>query len=89
MGRPVTITAAQITLGGIPGAALQLRAGDVPVLADLREVASAADAGGVVRPWFTAAAHARYLLIWFTSLPPNTSGTFQASIYNVSLEGRH
>jgi transcriptional regulator with XRE-family HTH domain len=88
MGRPVTITAAQITLGGIPGAALQLRAGDVPVLADLREVASAADAGGVVRPWFTAAAHARYLLIWFTSLPPNTSGTFQASIYNVSLEGR-
>jgi hypothetical protein len=88
MGRPVTITAAQITLGSIPGADVQLRAGDVPLPADLREVASAADAGGVVRMRLTAAAHARYVLIWFTRLAPDTSGTFQAGIYNVGLEGQ-
>jgi cytoskeletal protein RodZ len=88
MGRPVTITAAQITLGGIRGAGLQLRAGDVPLPADLREVASAADVGGAVRMPLTAAVHARYVLIWFTRLPPDTSGTFQASIYNVGLEGQ-
>jgi cytoskeletal protein RodZ len=88
MGRPVTITAAQITLGSIPGADLQLRAGDVPLPADLHEVASATGAGDVVRLRLTAAAHARYVLIWFTRLPPDTSGTFQAGIYNVGLEGR-
>ncbi len=32
MGRRVTVTAAQITLGGLPGASLQLRAGNVPAL---------------------------------------------------------
>jgi hypothetical protein len=88
MGRPVKITAAQIMLGSIPGANLQLRAGDVPMLAGLREVASAAGAGGTVRLRLTTAAHARYVLIWFTRLPPDTSGTFQASVYNVGLEGQ-
>ena len=48
MRRPVTVTAAQITLGGWPGAALQLRAGNVPALSDLGEVASAAGAGASI-----------------------------------------
>jgi hypothetical protein len=30
---------------------------------------------------------ARYLLIWFTRLPSDSSGTYQASIFNVSLSG--
>jgi hypothetical protein len=33
-------------------------------------------------------AHGRYLLIWFTVLPPDSFGTFQASVYNVRVEGR-
>ena len=88
MGRPVTITAAQITLGGLPGAGLQLRTGNVPALADLREVASAADAGGTVHMRPAAAVRARYVLVWFTRLPPDTSGTFQASVANVALQGQ-
>jgi len=88
MGRPVAVTAARITLGSTPGAVLQVRAGNVPALADLHEVASAADAGGVVRLRLTAAAPARYVLIWFTKLPPDASGTFQADICNVALQGR-
>ena len=87
MGRRVTITSAQIILGGIPGADVQLRAGNVPALADLREVASAADAGGTVRMSLTAPARAKYVLIWFTRLPPDATGTFQASVYDIHLHG--
>jgi hypothetical protein len=88
MGRPVTITAAQITLGGTPGADFQLRAGAAPSLADLPAVANAANAAGVVSLRLTAPAHCRYVLIWFTSLPPDQAGTFQASVYDLRLEGR-
>ena len=87
MGRRVTITSAQIVLGAIPGADVQLRAGNVPALADLHEVASAADAGGTVRIRLTASARAKYVLIWFTRLPRDRTGTFQASVYDVHLHG--
>jgi cytoskeletal protein RodZ len=87
MGRPVTITAAQFALGSFSGADLQLRVGNVPALADLRPVAATADAGGTVRLPLTAA-RGRYVLIWFTKLPPDNSGTFQASVADVRLAGR-
>jgi transcriptional regulator with XRE-family HTH domain len=88
MGRPVTVTAARVTLGSAPGAGLQLRVGAAPVLADLPPVAHAADAGGVVRLQPASPAHGRYVLLWFTMLPPDPGGTFQASVYDVRLEGR-
>jgi cytoskeletal protein RodZ len=88
MGRPVTITAAQITLGQAQGAGLQLRVGAAPALAALTPVAHAANAGGMERLRLTTPAHGRYVLIWFTSLPPDPAGTFQASVYNLQLEGR-
>ena len=88
MGRPVTVTAARITLGGLPGADLQLRAGYVPALADLGEVASAAGASGTVHMWLTRTVRARYLLIWFTRLPPDTSGTYQVSVSSVAVQGQ-
>jgi cytoskeletal protein RodZ len=87
MGRPVTITGAQITLGSVPGADVQLRAGDLPSLAGLRLVAAATGAGGVVRMHLAGPAHGRYVLLWFTRLPPDTAGTFQANVYDVRLEG--
>ena len=87
MGRRVTITSAQIMLGAIRGSDVQLRAGNVPVLAGLREVASAAGAGGTVRMRPTAAVRAKYVLIWFTRLPPDATGTFQASVHGVHLHG--
>jgi cytoskeletal protein RodZ len=88
MGRPVTITAARLTLGSIPGADIQLRAGSVPDLADLRPVATAADVGGPVRLQLPAAVRARYVLIWFTQLPPDGQGTFRASVSDVALQGQ-
>src|SRR5215472_12308148 len=88
MGRPVTVTSAQITLGSIPGADLELRVGNVLALAGLRPVASAANAGGVVELRPAAPARGRYLLIWFTRLPPDNSGTYQADISGVVLRGQ-
>jgi len=87
MGRPVTITSVQIMLGTMTGADFQLRAGDEPVLADLRPVAQATDGGGVITMRPARPAKARYLLLWFTRLPPDSSGTFEAIIYDVRLRG--
>ncbi len=88
MGRPVIITAAQITLGKARGARFQLRVGTAPALADLPPVARAASAGGLVRLRLSRPAHGRYVLIWFTRLPPDPAGTFQASVHSLRLEGR-
>ena len=89
MGHKVTITGVRLLLGGARGADLQLRAGDTASsLTNLPPVARATDAGGQVRLRLAKPAHGRYVLIWFTKLPPDTSGTFQASVYNVTLEGR-
>src|SRR5215472_13291535 len=87
LGRPVTVTKAQITLGSIPGADIELRAGNVPALADLQPVARVTDAGSVLRLTPAGPVRARYLLIWFTLLPPDGSGTYQADISGVSLRG--
>jgi len=57
-------------------------------MAGLPAVAGATNASGVVSLRLTAPAHGRYVLIWFTSLPPDTSGSFEASVYEVRLEGQ-
>ena len=88
MGRPVTIGAAQIALGTARGASVQLRVGAAPALADLHAVAHKAGTGGVVRFRLARPARGRYVLIWFTRLPPDPAGTFRAEVWNVRLEGR-
>jgi len=87
MGRTVTITSAQIDLGNTTGASLQLRVGDTPTMAGLQPVARASGAGGLVRLSLTSPAHGRYVLVWFTRLPTDSSGTFQASVHGVTLQG--
>ncbi|HEV2451072.1 MAG TPA: hypothetical protein VGS62_04010 [Streptosporangiaceae bacterium] len=87
MGKAVTITSARITLGSTPGASFQLRVGNAPSLPGLRPVAAASGAGGVVRLQASSPAPGRYVLIWFTKLPPDSTGTFQASVYDISLQG--
>jgi transcriptional regulator with XRE-family HTH domain len=84
MGRPVTITGAQMTLGN-SGADLQLRAGNSPTMAGLSPVAGANNAGGLVQLNLSSPVMSQYVLIWFTKLPPDSSGTFQVSVSNVKL----
>ena len=87
MGHPVTITGARITLGSASGADLQVRTGRSAALATMRLQASASDAGGTVHLTLARPHRARYLLIWFTQLPPDSAGTFKASVYDVRLKG--
>jgi len=87
MGKQVTVTSARILLGSAAGGRLQLRAGNSPTLADLQVVAQAHLPGGPVTVSVASPVKARYLLIWFTRLPPDSSGTYQDSISNVSLSG--
>jgi Helix-turn-helix domain len=87
MGKTVTITSAAITLGPTPGADLQLRAGSSASLAGLRPVAHANNAGGVVRLRLSSPVHTRYLLVWFTKLPPDSTGTYQVKVFNITLKG--
>jgi cytoskeletal protein RodZ len=88
MGRTVMISSVRLSLGGSSGADLELRAGSTPVLADLHTVATTSGAGGTVELSLTSPAHARYLLIWFTKLPPDSAGTYQASVYRITVRGQ-
>ena len=83
LGRTVTATSVTIRLGSTHGANLQVRAGTTP--AHLHVVASATDAGGSVPLTLASHPHDRYLLIWFTRLPPNSAGTYQAFISDVMV----
>jgi cytoskeletal protein RodZ len=88
MGRRVTISSVRIHLDPWRGANLQLRVGDTATIDGLKTVARASDVGGTVSLQFREPARARYLLIWFTLLPPNGAGQFQASVYRVVVNGR-
>jgi cytoskeletal protein RodZ len=83
LGRTVTITGAAIRLGSIRGADFQLRAGTS--VTSLATVASYSDAGGLIRPRLASHMPARYLLIWFTLLPPDAAGTYQAAVSGVTI----
>lgn len=87
LGKPVPISSVLLTLGQVRGADVQVRAGDSPVLADLLPVASETGAGSVVRLRLAVPVTARYALIWFTKLPPDQAGSFQAAVYDVRIYG--
>ena len=88
LGRTVTITSLRLSLVGRPGADLQVRAGGRPVLSELRSVARSSGAGGTIRLSLSMPVRARYLLIWFTLLPPDAAGTYQVSVYDITVRGQ-
>ena len=89
MGRRVTVTSVALELSPYAGADLQLRVGSTAgALRDLRVVAHATDADGTLRLRLRSPETARYLLVWFTLLPPNGAGQYQASVSQVVVNGR-
>lgn len=86
LSKAETVTDVQLTLGGQPGASVEVRVGNVPSL-DLPTVATAADVSGTVRLTATTRAEGRYVLIWFTHLPPDGAGRYQVSVYNATVDG--
>ena len=51
-------------------------------------VARSAGPGGVVRLTLASPAQGRYVLVWFTRLPPDPAGTFKAEVYGISVKGQ-
>ena len=90
MGQPVRVDNVALELGDAMGTDVQVRVGDTAVLDDMSTAASASDVGGTVHLPLSASAsaHARYVLIWFTKLPPNSDGQYQVTVYNATVNGR-
>ncbi len=87
MGRTVTVSSVRLALVSRSGADIQLRAGSRPVPTWLPQVASASNAGGTMQLQPGAPVHVRYVLIWFTKLPPDNAGTYQAGVYRITVQG--
>jgi len=92
MGRQVRLSSVTITFGPARGADVAIKIGDddtlrSSALAAFTTVAAADDVGGT-RTFTTASpATGRYVLIWFTKLPPAGSGRYAAQIFNIAIRG--
>jgi hypothetical protein len=81
-----TVRDVRLSLGSALGADVQVRVGSSPSLA-LPVTASASGVGGSVRLTMTSRAAGRYVLVWFTRLPPDGHGHYQVSVYSLSVDG--
>jgi hypothetical protein len=88
LGRKATVTSVRLDLAAYQGANLQIRVGNGTASQDLRVAAQANDVGGVVALTLRHPTAARYLLIWFTQLPPDGAGHYAASVSHVVVTGR-
>jgi hypothetical protein len=95
MGKPVSLSKVEITFGPEAGANVAIMVGNNKSvssagLASFTKVAKRKHLGGGLQT-FTAssAAKGRYVLIWFTKLPPlqGSGNQFEALIYNVVVRG--
>jgi hypothetical protein len=88
MGGAVKLSGLRLVLGDPLGADVQVRVGNRATLAGLATVASATDVGGTVRLPVTSAVSGRYVLVWFTKLPPNGQPSqYQVAVYSVTVTG--
>jgi hypothetical protein len=88
MGRTVTITSVRLSLGSPPGAQVQLRLGTSPDSGALRVDTTATATGQQLSLPLTAPEKARYVLVWFTRLPPNGTGAYQVFLHSVTVQGQ-
>jgi hypothetical protein len=88
MGRTATITGVRVTLGSEVGTDFQVRVGDSSSMSGLTTVATEAGVGGTVQVKLASPVQASYVLVWFTKLPPDGSGTYQLDVYNISVTGQ-
>ncbi|HEY2128239.1 MAG TPA: protein kinase family protein [Streptosporangiaceae bacterium] len=93
MGKPVRLSSVQITFGPAAGANVSIEVGNNPSvspagLASFTKVAKQKDVGSGTQTFQTSSsASGRYVLIWFTKLPPSGGNQFEAFIYNIVLHG--
>ena len=94
MGKPVTFRSVLVTFGSRPGADVSLLVGNSATrsaanLQSMTTVATQNDVGGPVTFRITNSTAGRYLVIWFTKLPPKPGSghLFMAVVYNVVVRG--
>jgi hypothetical protein len=92
MGHPVRLSSVQVTFGSVPGADVQVKVGNgdprsAAAVGAMTTVVRADDVGGTHTFTVRSQATGRYVLIWFTRLPPEAGapGRYQAEIFNVIL----
>jgi serine/threonine protein kinase len=94
MGKPVRLASVTVTFGHIPGADVQIEVGNSDTrspatLSTFKTVATGNDLAGTYT--FTAHGNAtgRYVLIWFTKLPPmaHSANRYMAEVFNVIVRG--
>jgi serine/threonine protein kinase len=92
MGKLVRLSSVTLTLGPTPGANVHIELGNQnarspATLHSFTTVAQASNVGGTHKFTVSSKATGRYVLIWFTKLPPNSAGQFEAEVFNVTLRG--
>jgi hypothetical protein len=92
MGRAVRLSSVTVTFGAVPGANVRVELGNSvtrspATLASFKTVATADNAVGRHTFAVSSKAAGRYVLIWFTKLPPNSAGKFEAAVFNVIVRG--
>jgi hypothetical protein len=88
LGRTVTVTTVKLTLGSPPGTELELRLGTTPDFSALSMVTTVTATRDTVSLPLTAPARARYVLVWFTRLPPDGAGTYQVLVHQITVQGQ-
>src|SRR6185437_4320042 len=88
LGGKVTVTSVGLDLGQFQSANVQIRVGNGMALQNLSVAGAASNAGGPVKLTLRHPVAAKYLLIWFTQLPPDGLGHYQASVSHVVVSGR-
>lgn len=94
MGKPVTFRSVLVTFGSLPGADVSLLVSNSATrsaanLQSMTTVATQNDVGGPVTFRISSSAAGRFLVIWFTKLPPKPGSAhlFMAAVYNVVVRG--
>lgn len=93
MGKQVSLSSVQVTFGPTAGANVAIEVGNNNAispagLASFTKVAKRKHLDGGTQTFqASSTAKGRYVLIWFTKLPPNNAGQFQAFVYNVVVRG--
>ena len=87
LGRTATVTTVTLTLGSPPGTSLELRLGAAPALSALPVARTATATRDQLSLPLASPVRARYVLLWFTRLPPDDAGTYQLFVHRVAIQG--
>jgi hypothetical protein len=103
MGKTVTLSSVEVLFGSIPGADVQIMLGNTAspqvtgaTVSSFTTVATATNVSSDHLFTVSSTASGRYLLIWFTKLPPlarsvgksQADSRYEAKIFNIIVRGR-